>query len=163
MKIQFMSRLCIGLLFIILGNHSFAQQRESQTLSAVTVVTSNIKPIVVKTFERSFKNAVNPVWYKVNGKFLVKFVNEERSHHALYSKNGSLIYNITFGCEKCLPSQVKKVVAQNYFDYNIVSATNIQDNNRNVWEIKLEDKSKLVSIFVENEQVEEVSSYEKAI
>ena len=163
MKFQLMSRVCIGLLFIILGNQSFAQQKETQTLSPVTVVTSNINADVVKAFEKSFQNAINPVWYIVDGKFLVKFVEANLTHHVLYKKNGSLIYNITFGSEKNVPSQVKKLVAQNYFDYNIVGATNIQDSKRDVWEIKLTDKEKLISIFVENDVVEEVSSYQKAI
>jgi hypothetical protein len=162
MKLQSLSRLCIGLTFIILANHSFAQQNASQELSPITVVSSNINAKVVKAFEITFQDAADPRWYKVDGKYLVKFTQEDRPHHVLYSKNGSLLYNITFGCEKCLPAQVKKVVAQNYYDYNIVGATNIQDHNRNVWEIKLEDNSKLVSIFVENEQIEEVSRYQKA-
>src|SRR5688500_6588114 len=118
MKFQFMSRMCIGLLFIILGNQSFAQQKETQTLLPVTAVSSNINPNVVSAFEKSFQNAVNPVWYIVHGKFLVKFVEANLTHHALYRKNGSLVYNITFGGEKNLPSQVKKLVSQNYFDYN---------------------------------------------
>jgi hypothetical protein len=163
MKLQSLSRLCIGLSFIILAKHSFAQQNESQVLSPVTVVTSNNNPSVVKAFESTFKNAVNPRWFKVDDKFLVKFSEENLAHHVLYNKKGSLIYNITFGCEKCLPVQVKKVVTQNYYDYNIVGATNIQDNNRNVWEIKLEDNNNLISIFVENDEVSEVSNYQKAI
>jgi hypothetical protein len=163
MKFQFMSRIYIGLLFIILGNQSFAQQKETQTLLPVTVVSSNINADVVKAFEKSFQNAVNPVWYIIDGKFLVKFVEANLTHHVLYKKNGSLIYNITFGSEKNLPSQVKKLVSQNYLDYNIVGATNIQDRSRDVWEIKLADNEKLISIFVENDVVEEVSSYQKAI
>jgi hypothetical protein len=163
MKLQSLSRLCIGLFLLILANHSFAQQKESQTLSPITVVSTNISPTVVKAFESSFKDAVNPRWFKINGKFLVKFTEENLAHHALFNKNGSLIYNITFGSEKYLPALVKKVVTQNYYNYTIVGATNIQNNNRNVWEIKLEDQSKLVSIFVENDEVSEVSNYEKAI
>ena len=155
MKRHFMFRLFMGLLFITLGNNSFAQQQEAQPVS--------VNPNVVKAFEHTFKNAVNPAWYEVKGKFLVKFTKEDLTHHALYSKKGRLIYNITFGSQNSLPSDVKKLVTQNYYDYNIVHATNIKDDNRNVWEIKLEGSNKLISIFVENEQIQEVAQYQKAI
>ena len=157
MKFKLLSRFCLGILSILLVSNSFAQESESKTLAPVTVVTSNVNSNVIQAFESSFRNAVNPMWYKMGEKFLVKFTESNLPHHACFHKNGGLIYNITFGNETTLPFGVKKLVNENYFTYNIIAATFVQDNNRDVWVIKLEDNKRLVSVVVENDDVQEVS------
>jgi ABC-type Fe3+-hydroxamate transport system substrate-binding protein len=161
MKSKLLSHFCLGIFSLLLVSNSFAQENEAQTLAPVTVVTSNINSNVISAFESSFKNAVNPMWYKIGEKFLVKFTESNLPHHACYHKNGALVYNITFGNEGTIPTDVKRLVTDNYYSYNIVAATNVQDNNRNVWVIKLEDQKRLVSVLVENDDVMEVSRLQK--
>jgi hypothetical protein len=161
MKSKFFSRICLGVLSMLLVSNSFAQENESQTLAPVTVVTSNVNRNVIRAFENSFSSAVNPMWYKMGEKFLVKFTERDLPHHVCYHKNGALVYNITFGNEKTVPFGVKKLVSNNYLDYNIIAATNVQDNNRDVWVIKLEDDKRLVSVQVENDDVLELSRFQK--
>lgn len=163
MNYKIFTRFCLGLLSILLVNSSFAQVSEPTSLSPVIIVSSNVSQKVINAFQSSFSNPLNQVWYKIGEKYLVKFSDGNLPHHVCYRKNGSLVYNITYANGSALPFQVKKLVNSNYNDYNILAATNVQDNERDVWVIKLEDNNRLISVVVENDDLQEVSKFQKGI
>jgi hypothetical protein len=136
--------------------------QEVKTLPSVTVTTaSNVNDAVVKSFQGQFKNAVDPVWYKIDKNYLVKFITEEQKNTALFKDNGKLIYHISYGTEKNLPEEIRTQVMGSYQDYAITAAIHVNEANRSIWVINLEGLKKLIIVRVEEGELEEVGNYVK--
>jgi hypothetical protein len=162
MKVKFIPGLVGGLSFMLLSTGAFAQQE--QTLPPVTVTAkTDVTNAVTKSFEESFKDATNTQWYKLNKKYMADFMMKDQQNRALFEKNGAIIYHLTYGFEKNLPDDVRKLVKSNYVDFNITRAINVQQENRNIWVINLEDSKKLILVRVEEGALEEVGNYDKSM
>ena len=159
MKTMKITRFVI--LFSFLAAKAFTQ--EITELPSVTVTTtSKVNEAVGKSFEKNFKNAVRPQWYKLNKNYFVKFISEDQKNTALFSKGGTLIYHISYGHENNLPEDIRKMVKSSYFDLNITTAIKVEEGGRNIWVINLEDEKNLVLVRVEDDQLEEVGKYNKS-
>jgi hypothetical protein len=162
MKVKFISGFVGGLSFMLLCTGAFAQQE--QTLPPVTVTAkTDVTKAVTKSFEESFKDATNTQWYKLNKKYMADFMMKDQQNRALFQKNGAIIYHLTYGFEKDLPDDVRKLVKSNYVDYNITRAINVQQENRNIWVINMEDSKKIILVRVEEGALEEVGNYDKSM
>lgn len=149
------------ILFSFLATKAFTQ--EITELPNVTVTTtSKVSEAVGKSFEKYFKNAVRPQWYKLNKNYFVKFISEDQKNTALFSKGGTLIYHISYGHENNLPEDIRKMVKSSYIDLNITTAIKVEEGGRNIWVINLEDEKNLVLVRVEDDQLEEVGKYNKS-
>jgi hypothetical protein len=137
MKKQFTFK-CAGnfVLLILLANLSYSQDRGVTTLAPVTVTTANttadVSQKVVKAFKAAFKDAEDQRWFKLNKDFLVKFIMNQQQNNALFRKNGFMIYHLTFGGEKNLPADIRKIIKPNYYDYNITKVVNVNEADRNI-------------------------------
>src|SRR5688572_20206341 len=116
---HFVSKLSGTLLALSIVSSSFAQ--EVKTLPAVTVAASTAVSVVGtkvgKSFNEDFKDAVGATWYRLNKNYLVHFISGDMKNNALYQKNGLMVYNISYGQEKNLPKEVRKIVKSVYYDY----------------------------------------------
>lgn len=142
-----------------------AQAQEIKSLPNVTV-TSPATPITVshkltKIFNDDFKDAVSPAWYKLNKNYLVYFIADDMNNRALYRKNGHMVYNFRYGFEKHLPADVKEAVKAAFNNYDITSAINVQQDNRNIWLVNLQDWDKLIIARVEKGKMDDVAEYFK--
>ncbi len=161
LKLRFITCLLAGAMFLLARSTAFGQ--EEKTLSPVTVTTSsNVTKAVNRSFNKSFSDAVNTQWYKVNRKYLAEFMMNDQQNRALFQKNGSLIYHITYGFEKDVPADVLQLVKGSYNNYNITRAINVEEDNRNIWVINMETDKKLVLVRVEDGALEEVGNYDKS-
>ena len=161
MKTKLISYLAVGLFFFFFNNRANAQE---QTLPPVTVTaTTNIAKAVTKSFESSFKDATNAQWYKLNKRYMVDFMSKDQKNKALFQKNGSIVYHLTYGYEKNLPDDVRKLVKGNYVEYDILNAINVEQDNRNIWVINVQNDKKLVVVRVEEGQLEEVYNYDRSL
>lgn len=161
MKSKFFSHAAIALLCIAITSSIYAQE---QTLPPVTVTTtSNVNKAVSKSFQSTFKEATNAQWYKVDRDYLASFMMNDQKNHALFQKNGYLIYRITYGKESNMPDDVRKIVKTSYLDYNITSAINVKESGRNIWVVNLETDKKLILARVEDGELEEVGNYDKSM
>lgn len=137
--------------------------QDIQMLPSVTVTsTSNVTEKVNKSFENYFKGSKETRWYKMDKTYLVKFIMNDQKNTALFTKNGSIIYHISYGHEKDLPADIRKTVKSEYVDFEIKSAIKVVQGNREIWVINLEDSKKLIIARFENEELEEVGNYEKS-
>jgi hypothetical protein len=153
---------CGGLFVLLIAGNLQAQQTGVKTLPPVTVTTNaNVTKKVSDAFQSTFKNAVNPTWYRLDKDYLVKFITGDMNNQALFRRNGALVYQISYGHENNLPKEVRRLVKSNYIDFNIVQAINVQEDNRNIWVINLEDNKKLIIARVEDGGLEEVSNLDK--
>jgi hypothetical protein len=94
---------------------------------------------------------------------MVDFMSEDQKNKALFQKNGSIVYHLTYGYEKNLPEDVRKLVKGNYVEYEILNAINVEQDNRNIWVINVQNDKKLVVVRVEGGQLEEVYNYDRSL
>lgn len=161
MKSQFFLSMIIGWIFIFMDIGLFAQENIKALPSVTVTSTSNVTKQVNKSFGSAFKEAIDPHWYKLNRDYFVKFIMDDQKNTALMQKNGRIIYHIKYGTEVNLPDDVRKLAKSNFVEYNITNAINVEQDQRNIWVINMEDSKKFVIVRVESGEVEEVGNYDK--
>lgn len=144
-------------------NYAFAQQPKDKMLPVVTITASgtNVNAKVRKAFERSFKDAQNLRWYEVNQNLLVKFIQNDQEHNALFNKRGNIIYDVSYGYEKDMPTAIRQQIKSHYYDYKIMRVFNVKQDSRNIWVINLEDDNNLIFARVEGGDMKEVNRFKK--
>ena len=146
-------------------NISFGQDEPFTELPPVTVSATTpyvtVSEKLNKAFEQMFKNSSQPRWYKVHEKFLVKFIQGDQENRALFTKNGQLIYHISYGSEKNLPTEIRHIVKTKYYDQTITWVYKVNQNDRNIWVISLEDPKDIVMVRVEEMEMEETQRIQK--
>src|SRR5688572_18508793 len=112
--------------------NSFAQDENFKELPpiVVSVTSSNVEVSTKlnKAFLSTFKEASNLRWYEINKNFLVKFIQNDREHRALFTKSGELIYHISYGAEELLPTEVRHLVKSNYYDQSITRVLKVEQD-----------------------------------
>lgn len=83
---------------------------------------------------------------------------EGTNRRALFTQKGKLIYSINYGSEINLPIDIRKIVKSTYYDYNIISAIEVNQNKKIVWVVKLAGFKKTISVRVENGEMEEIEN-----
>jgi len=165
MKKQFISCFCGGLVSMLSFNICFAQEETFKELPPVTVSASTpyvtVSEKVNKAFEQMFKNSSQARWYKLQEKFLVKFIMDDQENSALFTKGGQLIYHISYGTEKNLPAEIRHIVKTNYYDQTITWVYKVEQNDRSIWVISLEDPKDIVMVRVEDMELEETQRFKK--
>ena len=159
MKAQFISRYYGWLILIMLTNGSFAQKAEGLKAPPSHIATSTTTELnrkLQKAIQHNFKDAQSLRWYEVDKRFLVKFIMNEQENVALFTKNGYMVYQITYGEEKHLPYEIRKLVKSSYFDHNIKVVFKIYQDRRTIWLINMEKDSKLAQVRVEDGEMEEI-------
>jgi hypothetical protein len=158
--------ICGGLASILSVSNSFAQGETFRELPPITISATasnvSVSAKINKAFEQFFTNATNLRWYEINKKFLVKFIQNDQENTALFTKNGLLVYHISYGEEKHLPSEVRGLVKRNYYDQNITRVLKVNQDKRNIWVISLEDAKDLIMVRVEDMELEETQRLHKS-
>lgn len=157
--IRFVGLVCSSLLSLMV----IGQEKDSvKMLAPVTVTpTSNVEKAVTDAFTKGFKNATKAKWYDVDKSYLVKFINDDMENNALYKKNGSMVYHISYGYEKNLEADLKEMVLYSYPNYKITRAIRVKMENRDVWVLNLEGAERWILVRIEEGQLEEVKNFEK--
>ena len=142
-----------------------AQEKDSVTTLPTVTITSTSGTVVNKqidkAFRKAFPGAQNMTWYEMNKNYLVKFIENDMKHHVLFTKNGIITYDISFGTEKDLPADMHAKIRDSYNEYNIYKVTNIKQDGRNIWVINLENMKHFSLVRLEEEEMEEVQKFVK--
>ena len=164
MKKLLISLIGGGLASLLSVNISSAQDASFKELPAITVSssTTNVSAKVNKSFGQYFKGATHQRWYQLEKNFLVKFIQNDQENRALFTKNGSLVYHISYGAEKNLPSDVRGLVKSTYYDQSITRVLKVNQDKRNIWVISLEDAKDYVMVRVEDMEMEETQRMQKS-
>jgi len=135
-----------------------------QNLPPVTVTAAtNVEKAVTSSFDRNFPDALDAEWYRMSKKYLVRFMMTDQQNSALIKKNGQIVYHIGYGYEKDLPSDVRMIVRTHYPDFSITTAITVQEQDRKIWVVNLQDKKKLILVRIEGGELEEVGNYNKTM
>ena len=153
----------LTLLLLMTAVKLFSQEKnEMTTLPTVTITSETIvNKEIDKAFKKAFPNAQLLDWYEVNKMYLVKFIEKEMKHHALFTQKGSMKYVISFGTEKNLSSDLRSKIQKAYEEYDITAVSNVKEAGRNIWVINLENPKHLVLARIENDELEETFKYNK--
>jgi hypothetical protein len=179
MKTKLNLRLSLSLLSMLLLLNSFAQKNisgESAYRSSVArktgvtfplpennlLITESTNKQVLKHFNKSFKNAENIKWEKLDENFLATFALNGVTTKSLFDTRGKLIYEINYVSEKQLPPSIKNAIIDNYTNYEITSAAGILQNNRQMWIVKLSTETNYVEVLVKDGEMEEIENFRKA-
>lgn len=166
MKTQTIFRLGSFLITLFFVSGLQAQKNNMKKLPDVTVTsTTNVSQKVEDIFKKSFPDAQDAKWSKLNKDYLVEFITADIDNRMLFHRNGAIVYHIRYGGEKNLPTAVRRLVKSNYdyVDLNIIKAINVQEDRRDIWVVNLEDSKKFVVVRVEEGELEEVSSLNKSL
>lgn len=98
----------------------------------------------IRSLSSTYKNAGAANWSAVKGAYLAEFDLSGRRSRALFSRNGYMIYGITYGGEQDLPKEERYVLKSNYVDYDITSVAEVQANGKRYWICTLQDANNIV-------------------
>lgn len=165
MKKQLISCICGGLVSIFASSNTLAQKDTFKELPPI-IITATSSNVVVnarinRAFSQFFQNVSNPRWYEINKKFLVKFIQNDQENRALFTKNGQLVYHVSYGTEKHLPFDVRKLVKSTYYDQRITRVLKVSQEKRDIWVISMEDAKDFVMARVEDMELEETQRMHK--
>ena len=124
-----------------------------------TSITINNK--IQKHFSRDFAGASAQKWRTAGKNFHCSFFINGLPEWVLFSKRGQLIYNIIFGTEKNLPSEIRKLVKAEYYDYTITRAAEVKQDNRDIWIVNLQDSLTYKIVRIEDGEMELIQYFSK--
>jgi hypothetical protein len=142
-----------------------AQEKETITSLPTVTVTSGtvVNKEIDKAFRKAFPGAQDLTWYEMNKNYLVKFIENDMKHHALFTKNGAIKYDVSFGTEKNLPEILLTKIQDEYNEYKIFKVTNIKEAGRNIWVINLDNLKHIALVRMEEDEMELVQKYDKSM
>jgi len=165
MKTQIITTLKIFVLSATIISASHAQGNLNTKEVPSTESTPSVVPVantkITRALDGYFKNATNVRWYEIKNNYVVKFSLDGREHRTLFTKNGNLIYHITYGAEGLLPAEVRRLVKSEYFDQKITRVLKVNQDQRTIWVIHMEDQKEFIMVRVEDGQLEETKRMEK--
>jgi len=146
-----------------MGNNSFSQ---TSNVNNLPVSVSNFSygktySEVLTQFHTLFPNAENVSFYNLDKNIVAAFKMTDLRYRVLLNKKGKLVYKITYGQEKHLPVEVRKAIKMEYVDFRIIGASLVEEANRSIWIVHLEDDWEYVVVRVENNEMDENMKYKK--
>jgi hypothetical protein len=134
---------------------------ENLQLSVANYSYNKAYTTVQAEFDKLFSKAENVTWYNLKKDYGANFTIDDIGYRVLFNRKGKLIYKITYGKEKQLPVLIRKMVKSNYVEHLITAASLVEENDRKIWVINLEDESRYVIVGIENNQISENMKFKK--
>ena len=149
---------------LFIGSQSFSQTSNVKNLPVLLSNFSYDKTFaeLLAQFQILFPNAENVSFYNSDENLGARFTMNSLRYRVLLNKKGRLISKITQGTEKILPTDLRKMVKREYVEFIITAAALVEEGNRQIWVIHLEDDSQYVVARVENGELNENMKYTKA-
>ena len=169
MKTKIILPLVCCLFFVMITNFSFSQatvkKNDINKTVAMSVSQDNkihnssnasvtINKKIQKSFTGSFAGITGQNWSMVGNNFHTSFYTNGIEACALFDKHGHLIYAITYVQEKEMPSDIRKIVKSEYYDYMITLAIEVKQNKRDIWIVNMEDVSTHITVRLEDGEME---------
>jgi hypothetical protein len=164
MKTSFFLRIGIALLILLAARSSFAQKvTRNDTLPTLIISPKSVVSQKVKdAFRRDFQGALNPRWYQVNQNYLVKFVRQDQKNNALYNKHGYIVYHIAYVNKNNLPQQIRDQIKEKYSNCKIITAMQVNQENRSMWMVNLKLRKQLILVREEDGELSEMERHKNA-
>lgn len=119
---------------------------------------SMVSSKVLQAFDKTF-NCVTPHWYATGNDYLARFTGEGTITHALYQKNGYMVYSVTKGSSRLLPAGVVSLLRDAYPEYEISAATKAVSSGTTAWIADMKLGPSLVVVKVIDGDIVEATHY----
>lgn len=113
---------------------------------------------VTRSFSKTFQG-ITPKWYANNDQYLARFKANGAVTHALYEKNGYMVYSVTKGPASLLPAEVTKLLQEVYPCYDIAAGTKAVSLGITAWIADLKQDNRLLVVKVVDGEVVETDRY----
>ena len=123
---------------------------------------SRVSQKTLSAFAKKFPGATEANWTRLGKKYVVDFMKDDKKHKSLYDIRGNLFYLLSYGKEKDLPADIRKMVKREYIDYKISQAVQAQEDTRDVWIINVDDGNNFATVAVENGSLAEINHFKKS-
>lgn len=138
---------------------NYTTPAEISTGMEAAIPVTSVTDKVSRSFRQSFKDAA-PEWFTLNRNYLAKFTVSDLPARALFSKNGYMLYCVSYGTEKSLPKNVRDMIRSTYYDYTITSVTKVDAQDRTAWMVNLLLDNHLKVIKVIDRNMEVIGNYQ---
>ena len=123
---------------------------------------NEINTKVLRRFMYTYWNATNPQWVKYAEGFVVYFKSDSIQHRVYYDNTGGLRCTIRQYSEKDLPREIRHMVKSAYYDYSIYLIDEVTVDDKTSYIIKIEDKTSLKEIKIEDGEMEVTHEFIKS-
>jgi hypothetical protein len=136
---------------------------ESNTISdTASIALNEISTKAVRSFLRDYGTIAGAKWTRsANGSFVVYFMSKGIKNRVSYGKSGVYEFTIRDYDEEKLPTEVRKLIRSNYYDFNIYHVREIGIKGTIAFILKLEDKTSWKTIKVVDGEMEVTEQYSK--
>src|SRR5687767_2892082 len=123
---------------------------------------AGISTKAVKNFTKTYKNADNANWFVIKDGYLAQFKQDGITTKVFYNPKGRWIGNLRCYFEDKLPRDIRHLVKSHYYDYNIFYVQEVTVGNATVYLVKIEDKTSLKTIRVQDGEMNETEVLKKS-
>ncbi len=116
--------------------------------------TTDVNKKALKDFTRSYRNVENAKWYKTENGDVVSFREKSVTTNIFYSRTGAVDCMIKYYFEDMLSPEISSLVRFNFCNYNISHVTEVHKNGAVAYVVKIEDKSNIKSVRVQDGELE---------
>jgi len=120
---------------------------------------NEINSNVVRNFINTYGNATEPRWVEYSGGYVVYFTSDSMQHRVYYTRTGERQCIIRQYSEKDLPREIRHQVKSGYYDYSIFLINDVTVDGKTSYVIKIEDKTWIKEIKIENGEMEVVREF----
>ena len=124
-------------------------------------VDLNAKNKAFKNFNRSNKNAMNVTWSNVQGGFIAHFSKPDLDRRVVYNKRGVLQYNLDTYMEERLPTDIRNLVKQQYYNCKILVCYTYEINGGPVYIVKMEDNKTIKTVKIFKDEIIDTENYSR--
>lgn len=132
---------------------------DARIISNSTDAPIRINGKIQRSFTEAFGGITRQKWSMAGKNYHCSFYMNGIPTNVLYNKNGNVIYLIRYGKEKNMPSDIRKIVKGKYYDYTILAAIEVQQNNQDIWIVNMSEDSNHITVRIEDEEMEVVQQF----
>ena len=128
----------------------FSDMRNQGLSNSTPYYLTEINSKAMRSFVSSYSNATDPKWVKYARGYVVYFIRGGIRHKVYYSWTGDHKCTIRQYFAENMPVEIRQLVESVFKDYSIFIVNEVTRMGKTSYEIKIEDKTSLKEIKIEN-------------
>jgi len=120
-----------------------------------------VNPRALSDFRRNYKSVGDARWIQIKHGFLAKFKADAVETRVFYDPHGRWSSTILTYAEDKLPAHIRSKVKSTYYDYTIYLVHEITIGDNTVYLVSMQDKTRIKTIRVTDENMDEYEELTK--
>jgi len=109
---------------------------------------------IVKKFSRTYPQASNPKWTRIDNCYQVSFLEKGLKTTAVFQENGKMNYAITDLKIENMPAGLQQIIKKDYDGFRILNAVEINNNGNISRQVILENTASYITIKARGDEIE---------